>query len=107
MKPCHAAVLALVGWYLMMPPFVKVGPGPRDPGRDRVPDSDAPLSKWFWAGSFDSVDACQRSQEKEISRTQRRNSLSPSPPAETGTNVKTALQRARCIDSDDPRLKEK
>jgi hypothetical protein len=107
MNPRHAATLALVSWYLMMPPFIKVGPGPRDPSGDRVPDSDAPLGKWFWAGSFDSVDACQRSQEKEIAETQRRNSLSSSPSAEMGRNVESAFREARCVASDDPRLKGK
>lgn len=101
MNSRHAAALALVGWYLMMPPFIKVAPGPGDPSRDKVPDSDAPLTKWFWAGSFNSVDACQRSQEKELAEIQRRNSSNPSPPAEL------AFREARCIASDDPRLKEK
>ena len=108
MKPRHAAALVLVGWYLMMPPLVRVPPDPRDPSRDSaVPDSDAPLGKWFWSGSFDSADACQRSQEKEIAETQRRNSLSPSPPAKVDRNVEVAFWVARCIASDDPRLKEK
>jgi hypothetical protein len=107
-EPRHAAALALVGWYLMMPPFVRVVPDPRNPSRDSVaPDSDVPLSKWFWSGSFDSVVACQRSQEKEIAETQRRNSLSHSPPAEIDRNVEAAFWEARCIASDDPRLKEK
>jgi|SRR5208337_1710671 len=108
MKSRHAATLAVVGWYLMMPPFIRVRPDARDPSRDRVVlDSNAPLSKWFWSGSFDSVDACQRSQEKEIAETQRRNSLSPSPPAEIDRNVEMAFWEARCIATDDPRLKEK
>ncbi len=103
----HAAALALVGWYLMLPPLIRVPPDPRDPGRDRVaPDSDAPLSRWFWSGSFDSADACQRSQEKEIAKTQRRNSLS-SPPYEIDRNAEMAVLKARCIAADDPRLKEK
>ena len=104
----HGAALALVGWYLMMPPFIRVGPDPRDPSRDRVvPDSDAPLRKWFWSGSFDSVDACQRSQEKEIAEMQTRSLAQPVPPAEIDRNVEMAFREARCIASDDPRLKEK
>jgi hypothetical protein len=38
MKPRHAAALALVGWYLMVPP-------PMD-GNPQTPDLSAPLSKW-------------------------------------------------------------
>jgi hypothetical protein len=103
----HAAALALVGWYLMLPPFIRVGPDPREPGRDIVaPDSAAPLSKWFWSGSFDSVEACERSQEKEITETQRRNSLKTSFHARIDRD-EMAFREARCIATDDPRLKEK
>jgi hypothetical protein len=38
MKPSHAAALALVGWYLMVPPPVFHSSMPVD--------LDAPLSKW-------------------------------------------------------------
>jgi hypothetical protein len=43
MNPCHAASLALVGWYLMMPPWGKV---------------NAPLSEWVVYQSFDSAEVC-------------------------------------------------
>ena len=103
----HAAALALVGWYLMLPPFIRVAPDPRAPGADRVaPDSHAPLSKWFWSGSFDSVDDCERSQEKQITETQRRNSLKTSFPTRIDRD-EMAFREARCIAADDPRLKEK
>jgi hypothetical protein len=94
----HAAALALVGWYLMVPP--------RDARRDRVvPDSGAPLSNWFWAGSFDSVDACQRNQEKEIAKVQKLELAQFA--ARRSRSVKMDFWEARCIASDDPRLKGK
>ena len=106
MKPRHAATLALVGWYLMAPPLIKVGPDPRDARRDRVvPDSDAPLLKWNWAGSFDSIDACQRKQEKEIVKAQKLELAQPA--AKRDRSVEMDFWKARCIASDDPRLKGK
>jgi hypothetical protein len=94
----HAAALALVGWYLMVPPFIKVG--------DRVvPDSSALLSKWYWAGSFDSVDACERNQEGEIVKAQKRKLAQPT--AKRGRSVEMGFWEARCIATDDPRLKGK
>jgi len=102
----RTAALALVGWYLMTPPFIRVGPDLRDARRDRVvPDSDAPLSKWKWSGSFDSLDACQRNQEKEIVEEQKLK-LAQSV-AERNRTVEMDFREARCIATDDPRLKEK
>jgi hypothetical protein len=66
----RVATLALLGWYLMVPPFIKVG-------ERVVPESSAPLSKWYWAGSFDSVDACERNQEREIVKAQKRELAQP------------------------------
>lgn len=43
MKLQNAAALALVGWYLMMPPWGKV---------------NAPLSEWVVYQSFDSAEIC-------------------------------------------------
>src|ERR1700730_14398252 len=52
MKPGHAAALALVGWYLMVPPPVL---------HSSVPvDSDAPLSKWRIFSIHDSAAECEQ-----------------------------------------------
>ena len=94
---------ALAGCYLMVPP--RVGRDPRDARRDRVvPDSDAPLSKWYWAGSFDSLDACQRNQEKEIVKAQKRERAQAA--AKRDRSVEMDFWEARCIATNDPRLKE-
>jgi hypothetical protein len=94
----RVATLALLGWYLMVPPFIKVG-------ERVVPESSAPLSKWYWAGSFDSVDACERNQEREIVKAQKRKLAQPA--TKRGRSVEMGFWEARCIASDDPRLKEK
>ena len=48
MKPRHAAALALVGWYLMVPPV-----------DGKSVDSDAPLSKWTVYATSDSARKCE------------------------------------------------
>ena len=54
MNPRHAVALALVGWYLMVPPQLVVG------GRVLSYDLNAPFSKWEQGGSFDSAEECNR-----------------------------------------------
>lgn len=48
MRLRYAAALALVGWYLLLPPWV---------ARNKF-DAHAPLSKWQKSGKFDTEDAC-------------------------------------------------
>jgi len=63
MKLRHTAALALVGWYLMMPPLVEK-PVPHDPSLtmkendDALVDTRAPLSKWMNLRSFDFAPQC-------------------------------------------------
>jgi len=52
MEPRYAAVLALVGWYLMMPPRAN-----DDAFR---PDTTAPLKDWIHVDSFDSAKECSQ-----------------------------------------------
>src|ERR1700730_3819675 len=52
MKPPHAAVLALVGWYLMVPPPVLHSSLPVDLG--------APLSEWRLFSVHDSAAECEQ-----------------------------------------------
>jgi hypothetical protein len=46
MKLCHAAAVALVGWYLMLPP---VRP-------DGSVNANAPLLKWKTSKTYDTAD---------------------------------------------------
>jgi hypothetical protein len=60
----HAAAIALVGWYLMVPPRPA---GPRMPGAlAGWPDTNAPLSKWIIDKSFDSAEDCERGFRKLV-----------------------------------------
>ena len=92
MKLRHAAALALVGWYLMLPPL--------DHG---VPIVKAPYSEWDnWQG-FDTADACQA--KKSFFQNE---ALEPAQKiGETATQLAMDCRffDALCIATDDPRLK--
>ena len=57
MKARHAAVLALVGWYLMLPPLHFVGPA-NEPYSVAIVDSAAPLSRWLPMMTFETLQEC-------------------------------------------------
>ena len=92
MKPRHAAALALVGWYLMIPPEVGYGPP--------TIQYQAPLTEWDRAQTLDSEKAC-REILREWSTVKG--------PFENYAQERVAdrFQRGRCIPSDDPRVKGK
>jgi hypothetical protein len=73
-KICCASVLALVGWYLMLPP-IKLEPNP-------YINVDAPLSEWFIESNYDSTGACKRGRAALLVR----------------------MQSAQCVAAEDPRL---
>jgi hypothetical protein len=87
MKPRHAAALALVGWYLMIPPHLHWN-------RQRVTfSSDAPLREWKVAQPFDEAWKCdERLMQNELAC----GSTCP---------LESLWLSAQCIASDDPRLK--
>ncbi len=97
MKPRHALALALVGWYLMAPPYGDTRP-------------NIPLSEWVVEHVFDSAQECDEVYHRWRSINEK--------VAEAGTKPDPALDKltvgeiwvygqAECIASDDPRLKEK
>ena len=80
MKFRDAAALALVGWYLMMPPKLDNGP---------------PNKQWSILQSFDTGKECERAAGKL--RAQLESGLKPMPLDEARPLF------AQCIKSDDPR----
>jgi hypothetical protein len=95
MKLRHTAALALVGWYLMVPP----GPIHPDPILPAI-------SKWEMRGSFDTAIECEDKRGMETIRTANaikdgRDLNAPE------TQMAAQYMLAQCIASDDPRLKEK
>ena len=81
----HAAALALVGWYLMIPSVTPSGY-----------DNAAPLGKWFVYGGYDSAHECEGA--KFLDREGLKQRHDP---------LADAFKNAQCIATDDPRLKEK
>ncbi len=106
MKRRHAAALAIVGWYLMMPP-----------DSAKIPhsvDSRAPLSRWMIVATFDTSEACEKaladiqSKERdpsELDTTGKLRRLKKDPP-DPALGISRAVNSG-CVESDDFRLKKK
>jgi hypothetical protein len=141
MKLRHAAALASVGWYLMVPPTqeqldstCRSGPSVMDHvtaliGRDdadkvhtRRCDQegievalDAPLSACGQSGEFETLKQCKVEQQKPMTEQDRmQTALALSVMRESGvtkgalmSSLDLARASAKCVASDDPRLKEK
>jgi len=89
MKFCHAAALALVGWYLMMPPTS------RDYPQGKI---DAPLAEWLKKPTaYRDKSECEHVLDKQIRLSNSHNKQ---------IAVKFYKQ-AQCVSADDPRLKAK
>jgi hypothetical protein len=94
MKPRHAAALALVGWYLLVPPSAF-----------RVSDLASglePLSQWLQIGSFDSANACEQGRRMMIDRFMA--DLQRDSGNATAVHGFDAFYYSQCLASDDPRL---
>ncbi len=93
MRPRHAAALALVGWYLMLPPIV-----------NDQPDTTQPLNTWDIWRSFDTATGCEENRDfkaKQMRETFKKNAVA----AEKWATIFGV--DSKCIGTDDPRLKDK
>jgi hypothetical protein len=93
-----AAALALVGWYLMIPPQAAV---------------HAPLSQWNRVESYATNDLCESAKDFSIQMINHPASLGPDVPARVHqigparmTEIRQQVSASQCIASDDPSLKE-
>jgi hypothetical protein len=103
MKPRHAAALALVGWYLTVPPVVC------EKGRCTT-QLDAPFSQWHRSKkSVDSESACEQARPKVRAAVDKAiQDVSARPEydkALAAAEYDKALAAGLCVSSDDPRLK--
>jgi hypothetical protein len=94
MKPRHAAALALVGWYLMIPPKSCVWslckcPKPGD--GCYITEQNAPLGRWGKWKLYNSGSECESALTARV--------------VEKYWNYHGGNIYGRCIESDDPRLK--
>jgi hypothetical protein len=101
-NPRHAAALALVGWYLMVPPvrLVKSGRDGDHEWREYSIEPEAPLREWTRPKpqEFEYKTDCQRVISNHCNRGIDG----------AGTSYfEGSLCDAKCIATDDPRLKEK
>ncbi len=95
MNPRHTAALALVGWYLMTPPFAS---GPTGF------DANAPLSRWPISQAFDTASECNADRTGVIQVSAGVARAVSDPTAQRHLKLWLASQ---CIATDDPRLKGK
>jgi hypothetical protein len=106
-KPRHAATLALVGWYLLIPPvFSPMGNHPR-----AFNDLNASLNRWdIWA-SFESNTSCEKEKERIQNEAPLRLKFAHEHPDQDRNGnivaVAEAWQWAECVATDDPRLRER
>ena len=97
----HAAALALVGWYLMVPP-----------DHPKLDDStgwvsQAPLRDWQIVQRFDATSACEKRRHEIISDAMH--AIKPDSLAGHAAAVLSDYaisNNAACVSRDDPRLKE-
>ena len=100
MKPRHAAALALVGWYLMMPPHENVSSDGAHLAY--LIDPNTPLRKWLrvpGSQEFEYKTDCERAISNGCHREVNADGSSYLDGLLCNTD-------ADCIASDDPRLKE-
>ena len=89
----HAATLALVGWYLMLPPMGSVE-SRRNPSTGLyVAYSTEPLDAWEIAGTYKTTADCKKALDHADQLARQ--------------NCPDCSAVASCIESDDPRLKSK
>ena len=91
----HVAALALVGWYLMMPP-------PLFHSRIDI-DLDAPLRKWSVYSAFDSAQECELGKNESYHLANQKVLGDPEDDPRLHA-VRDQLAASQCISSDDPRL---
>jgi len=102
----HAAALALVGWYMLIPPvFSPMGNHPR-----AFNDLNASLNRWDIQGSFESNASCEKEKERIRNEAPLRIKFAREHPDQDQNGnivaVAEAWRRAECVATDDPRLKE-
>lgn len=107
------------GWYLMMPPLLeKSGWEPFRGGLSRwEPDPAVPLSKWEIHSSYDTARECEEGRigavrlAEDILKREKDQSQKLGMAPETsrtyrvGDGYRKALDYAKCLATDDPRLK--
>jgi len=93
MKMLQPAALALLGWLLLTPPYVRNG----------AFDSNAPLSSWTEAAEFKSQAECENYRHHVTPGDFARNGQKGV--IDEAAEAKLRL-RGQCVSADDPRLEK-
>jgi hypothetical protein len=91
----HAAALALVGWYLLVPPISKTNDGYKA-------DFNAPLGKWIVTGVYDQAYSCDQLQGRLVLDQEKK--IEKLPLLSYKWALAQKLATSQCIATDDPRL---
>jgi hypothetical protein len=94
MKVRHTVALAIVGWYLMVPP-IELSPSGR-----RAFNLDAPLSQWYRWDFYDTARECWDVDHDLFVRSQSILQIDPL------DDAADAYLEARCVASDNLRLSD-
>jgi len=106
MKVRHAAALALVGWYLMVPPLRVKGPV-SDPNTPVEADIAAPLSQWTKLGTlFATLKEC-REYPSHFRKLMHEANGDTEQEKQADEMAEYWFGKSQCIAADDPRLKGK
>jgi hypothetical protein len=102
----HATALALMGWYLMVPPG---SCKPQWVSESKPVPCAAPLSEWIVTLSFSSVEKCDAERNADIrygnQAVANANSSADKPLVDSTRKIYWRALTERCISTDDPRLK--
>ena len=105
MKLRHGAALAIVAWYLMIPPI----------NADNRVDAGVPLSDWRKSVSFDSARECETSLKDAIENPMTPSEYQAAAQATlkakmlplSRSEMARRMQESVCVSADDPSLKSK
>ena len=86
----YLILLAAVGWYLMLPPV-----SPKDKKPDLGWALGQPISEWVQNSSFDTAKDCESTKDQTVELEKKKQNKI----------LEDIYLMARCIASDDPRLK--
>ena len=107
MKCLYAAALALMGWYLMVPPG---SCKPEWASEDKPVPCAAQPSEWIVALSFSHQDKCEAERSADVSFGKQGLSKSKDSDdkmlVESSRKVYWRALTERCISTDDPRLEQ-
>lgn len=103
-KTYHAFAVALVGWYLMVPPL---GVDTKVESMRGGVDFGAPLWTWFLSESFDTAKECEHARKEKYVEASREERKIPLSELRTSPRLPILIEDMfnACIASNDPRLK--